>query len=591
MHDMRTSYANEPQPPWNLEHNISIQLNSGMHKLEIYGYEACCHGTGKMLFSRGGSTKLALTPKNLRQAVFSPDFVGCFRATQEEPGAKRTNIDSLDIASGNNNMSSMALSSIQLRCDAAFNSTANLWTCSQSKLCEFVASAGSNELEFKVSQTALQLPKDVTSSYFRGLVLIAVHPIKLHPVALQTKSFLQGNDYIIKHVQKWPRCFNLAHVPMSTFSDFAASCSGDIRCDGFMFTHIPGIAVGALPPAGSVGSGCLIQCGSDDDDGAFDGVTTHDYYQRDQESIELDRWLTQLPETAPNHVVLIGVVGQTQYSLSGHSVKLMNDILGMNIPRVHKGDLTQNYAGIGKVGGMLLSEETQIFGRRASAFSPCRVYLRERLQQPGPTQTVTMTPSEGVFRGSMDEVQAACDEDVTCLGFWQPVEWIWPQLWKVGCAQSIGLCKTPLPLHQQDNRFVIQSGPIRVVSGLELAQVDLPITFKIVLDITPHAPIESFASIVLFSMYKKEGAWMTDNNDDTPYKAWRLPGIWFHPGSTKLHVRFDVDHHSNVGCLPEEEQSLVLPMHQTTTVTVLAARDGFTVLVFLLLLYLHYCCM
>ena len=44
----------------------------------------------------------------------------------------------------------------------------------------------------------------------------------------------------------------------------------------------------------------------------------------------------------------------------------------------------------------------------------------------------------------------------------------------------------------------------------------------------------------------------------------RIPGIWFHPGTRRLHVRDGHGNDGNAGCDPEEE----LPANTATTVRV-----------------------
>ena len=50
----------------------------------------------------------------------------------------------------------------------------------------------------------------------------------------------------------------------------------------------------------------------------------------------------------------------------------------------------------------------------------------------------------------------------------------------------------------------------------------------------------------------------------------RIPGIWFHPGTRRLHVRDGHGNDGNAGCDPEEE----LPANTATTVRV-EMRPGF----------------
>ena len=87
----------------------------------------------------------------------------------------------------------------------------------------------------------------------------------------------------------------------------------------------------------------------------------------------------------------------------------------------------------------------------------------------------------------------------------------------------------------------------------QLAVVSVPPSYTVGFEITPDSStVASWGSIVHFT---------TDSDSGD---GGRIPGVWFYPGSRRLHVRDGDVGDSNAGCDPAEE----LPAGQTTTVRI-----------------------
>ena len=105
------------------------------------------------------------------------------------------------------------------------------------------------------------------------------------------------------------------------------------------------------------------------------------------------------------------------------------------------------------------------------------------------------------------------------------------------------------------------SGAVPLARGGEHAVIDLPTDYAVGFQVTPSSSVVDGWSNIIH---------LTATGENCCNYGDRIPGIWFHPGTHRLHVRDGHGSDGNAGCDPEAE----LPANEPTTVRV-EMRPGF----------------
>ena len=109
--------------------------------------------------------------------------------------------------------------------------------------------------------------------------------------------------------------------------------------------------------------------------------------------------------------------------------------------------------------------------------------------------------------------------------------------------------------------FIRESAPVPLVQGTQHAIIHVPADYAVGFQITPNDNILSVWGNIVH---------LTATGENCCNYGDRVPGIWFHPGTRRLHIRDGHGTDGNAGCDPEEQLSANVP----TTVRV-EMRPGF----------------
>jgi len=100
----------------------------------------------------------------------------------------------------------------------------------------------------------------------------------------------------------------------------------------------------------------------------------------------------------------------------------------------------------------------------------------------------------------------------------------------------------------------LTASPMQLVQGTEFQPIDVPLDYEVAFTITPTAAVGGWGNIIHIT---------ADGGNCCNYGQ-RIPGVWFYPGSTRLHIRDGQGSNGNDGCDPED----LLPIGEPTTVRI-----------------------
>merc|ERR1712167_547483 len=100
----------------------------------------------------------------------------------------------------------------------------------------------------------------------------------------------------------------------------------------------------------------------------------------------------------------------------------------------------------------------------------------------------------------------------------------------------------------------LTASPMMLVQGTEFQPIDVPLDYEVAFTITPTAAVGGWGNIIHIT---------ADGGNCCNYGQ-RIPGVWFYPGSTRLHIRDGQGSNGNDGCDPDDQ----LPIGEPTTVRI-----------------------